>query len=175
MARILGLDLGSYSVKAIVLESTMRGFTVKASHEIIVPTEGERADRLKAALSQLHATGVAAADQIVVALPGLASATHALSMPFSDPKKIDATIGFEVEGQLPFDLSEAVFDYQIASSDERGANLLVGVVKKDDLTAVLTTLQEAKFDPRIVTHPALAHQNLLMTLPEAMEIGRAHV
>jgi len=168
MARILGLDLGSYSVKAVVLESTMRGYTVKACHEVIVLTEGERSDRLKAALTKLHATGVGAADQIVVALPGLASATHTLSMPFSDPKKIDATIGFEVEGQLPFDLSEAVFDYQIASSDERGANLLVGVVKKDDLATVLTALQESKLDPRIVTHPALAYQNLLTTLPEAM-------
>ncbi len=168
MARILGLDIGSYAVKAVVLESTMRGFTVKGHHEVLMPTEGERADRLKSALTQLHATAAAGADQIVVALPGLASATHSLTMPFSDPKKIDATIGFEVESQLPFDLSEAVFDYQLASSDERGANLLVGVVKKDDLSLLLTALKESKFDPRIVTHPALVYQTLFGTLPASM-------
>lgn len=168
MARVLGLDLGSYSVKAVVLESTMRGFTVKSHHEVAMPAEGERPERLQRALAELAATPATGADQIVIALPGMASATHAVTMPFSDAKKIDATIGFEVESQLPFDLDEAVFDYQIANTDERGTNLLVGVVKKTDLSALLETLHSSKFDPRIVTHPALAFQNVLNTLPASV-------
>lgn len=165
MARILGLDIGSHAVKAVVLESALRGFTVKGHFEVSVPAEGDRLERLRAPLMQLRTTAAGGADNIVVALPGLASATHSLSMPFSDAKKIEATIGFEVEGQLPFDLSEAVFDYQVASSNEQGANLLVGVVKKDDLGPLLTLLSDVKFDPRIVTHPALVYQSLLTSLP----------
>ncbi len=86
-------------------------------------------------------------------------------MPFNDPKKIEAALGFEVESQLPFDLSEAVWDYQVASTDEKGAQLLVGVVKKAELTALLASLKEAKVEPRIVTHPGLVYQNLLAALP----------
>src|SRR4051812_12253219 len=121
MARILGLDLGSYSVKAVVLETNLRGFTTQAYAEVVCAGEGERLDRIKAALPELMAKGPFVADTIVVALPGPSLATHQISMPFSDPKKIEATLAFEVEGQLPFDLSQAVWDYQVATSDEKGS------------------------------------------------------
>ena len=163
MARILGLDLGSYSVKAVVLETTLRGFTTQAFGEVRCG-EGERLDRIKAALPELMAKGFSG-DTIVVALPGPSLATHQLSMPFSDPKKIEATLGFEVESQLPFDLAEAVWDYQVATSDDKGSQLMVGVVKKDELAALLAALKEAKVEPRVVTHPGLVYQNLLAALP----------
>jgi general secretion pathway protein L len=164
MARILGLDLGSYSVKAVVLETNLRGFTTQAFAEVRCG-EGERLDRIKAVLPELFSKGPFTADTVVVALPGPSLATHQLSMPFSDPKKIEATLAFEVEGQLPFDLSEAVWDYQLASSDEKGSQLMVGVVKRDELSSLLASLKDAKVDPRVVTHPGLVYQNLLAALP----------
>ncbi len=174
MARILGLDLGSHSVKGVLIETTLRGHTVRHVAEAPLPLEGERPARLSQAIATLlaEAHGRLAADTITVALPGAALATHPITLPFSDPKKIDATLGFEVEGQLPFDLSEAVYDYQIASATDAGASLNVGVVKKDELGALLELLKAAKVDPRIVTHPGLVLQGLLgvmahANLPEA--------
>ena len=49
-------------------------------------------------------------EQVMVSLPGANLATHALSLPFSDPKKLEATIPFEIEGQIPFELSDAVME-----------------------------------------------------------------
>ena len=69
MARILGLDLGSYSVKAVLFESNIRGPTTKAYAEVR-RAEGERAETLRAALHQLFAEHPMPADQIIVALPG---------------------------------------------------------------------------------------------------------
>ncbi len=166
MARILGLDLGSYSVKAVVLETNLRGYSTIGYGEVRCG-EGERLERIKAAIPQLLTKGPFGADTVVVALPGPSLATHQLAMPFSDPKKIEATLGFEVESQLPFDLSEAVWDYQVASSDEKGSQLVVGVVKKDELSTLLTSLKEAKVEPKVVTHPGLVYQSLLASLPAA--------
>lgn len=166
MARILGLDLGSHSVKAVVLETTLRGYTTRAFASVRCGTgDAPLVDRIKAALPELFAKGPFAADAVVVALPGPSLATHQLVMPFSDPKKIESALGFEVESQLPFDLSEAVFDYQVASTDEKGTQLMVGVVKKAELAGLLASLKEAKVEPRIVTHPGLVYQNLLAALP----------
>jgi general secretion pathway protein L len=161
MARIVGLDLGSKSVKALVLESTMRGTAVKQYLSAPMPSEGDRLERFRTALTSLQQQGLSAVDSVVVAVPGATLATHAVSMPFSDAKKIEATLGFEVEGQLPYDLSEAVYDYQVASAEENGAQLLVGVTKKDELAALLALLKEFKLDPRVVTHAGLAYQNVL--------------
>lgn len=166
MARILGLDLGSYSVKAVLLETNLRGSAV--TRWVEVPrAEGDKAASLAAALTALNSPPLNA-DQVVVSLPGLSFATHSVRLPFSDSKRIDATLPFEVEGQLPFDLSEASFDYQVASADEKSSQLLVGVVRKPELEALLAPLQEAKLEPRIVTHPGLAYQSLLPTLPAKM-------
>ncbi len=169
MARILGLDLGSHTVKAVLFETSMRTATPKAYAEVRRALEGDKAQTLRAALTTLLADNPLAADQVVVALPGPGLATHMLSLPFTDPKRLEATIGFEVEGQLPFDLSEAVYDYQVASQQERKSELLVGVVRKEEVRTLLAGLTELKVDPRLITHPALAYQNLLLALPQLFD------
>ncbi len=165
MARVLGLDLGSYSVKAVLFDGSLRGYTVKGFAKARVPAGGERVDALRAALTELVSHQPLAAEQVVVALPGPSLATHLLTLPFTDAKRIEATIPFEIEGQLPFNLEDAVFDYQVAAAREKASDLIVGVVRKDELRALLAMLQELKLDPRIVTHPGFAYQNLLLAAP----------
>jgi general secretion pathway protein L len=156
MARILGLDLGSHSVKGLLLDTNTRGGGIKAQAEVR-RGEGDRQETLRAALRELLAhPELQHADQVVVALPGQSLATHQLAMPFSDPKRIEATIPFEVESQLPFELSEAVFDYQVASLvKDKGSELLVGVVRREELSGLLGLLAELGVDPRVVTHPGI--------------------
>lgn len=168
MARVLGLDLGSHTVKAVLLETTLRGFQVKSYTTAVVPTEGERLPRLEAAVHQLLASAPLTADTVVVSVPGVSMATHSLALPFSDQKKVEAALSGEVADQLPFDLDEAIYDYQAnetKTGDVKGAQVLVGVVRKEELGALLESLKRSKLDPRIVTHPGLAYQNVLATLP----------
>lgn len=171
MARILGLDLGSHAVKGVVLEAKTKTHTTHGFAEVRRAQEGERADTLRAAvqelLGQLPPGNV---DQIVVALPGPALTTHALSLPFSDAKRIEATLPFEVGSQLPVDISDVVYDYQVVGlkdgeGKEKASDLLVGVVRKEELAELLALLSELKVDPRIVTHPGLAYQNLFQQHP----------
>lgn len=170
MAVILGLDLGSHSVKGLWLESNMRASQVRAFKEVpLPPVSAELADlpsRTKVALQQLFASQPMNADQVVIALPGPAIATHSITLPFVDAKKVEATIPFEVESLLPFDLSEAVYDYQLASVHDQKSDLLVGLVRQGELSTLLSWLEELKIDPRIVTHPGINLWNLV-TPPNA--------
>ena len=70
MARVLGLDLGSHTLKAVVVETTYRGATVKSYFTAPVPPDGERMDRLKAALPRLLEQGAGHVDSVVISLPG---------------------------------------------------------------------------------------------------------
>jgi general secretion pathway protein L len=176
MARILGLDLGSHSVKGVVLESKTKGHTVKGFAEVRRAPEGERADTLRTAVQELIGQlPPGHPDQVVIALPGPSLTTHALSLPFSDGKRIEATLPFEIGSQLPFDISDAVYDYQVVGlkevegSKEKASDLLVGVVRKEELQSLLALLADLQLDPRIVTHPGLAYQNLLQQAPGLFE------
>jgi general secretion pathway protein L len=170
MAKVLGLDLGSHSVKGLLLETNLRGAVARAWGQAPVPPEGSPAERLQAAVAALLAPGdLAGSDAVVVALPGISLATHPLSLPFADPRKVEAALAGEVESQLPFELDDAVYDHQVTQADEKGTQLLVGVVLKPELEGFLETLKGAKVDPRIVTHPGLVYQNLLQVMAPAPE------
>lgn len=171
MARVLGLDLGSYSVKGLLVEQSLRATQTRGYYEVSRPQVGERQETLRAALLELLERLPERPEQVVVALPGPALATHQLILPFADPKRIEATIPFEVESQLPFDLSAAVYDYQpvgVSDGAEKKSDLIVGVTRREELQWLLTMLAELKLDPRVVTHPAIAYQNLFLAQPAVM-------
>jgi general secretion pathway protein L len=170
MARVLGLDLGSYSVKGLLTETAKKGAGARTLVEVRRQEGADRAETLRAALQELVGQlPPGHIDQVVVALPGPALATHVLTLPFTDPKRIEATLPFEVEGQLPFDLAEAVFDYQqVGTTKDKGAELLVGVVRREELKALLDVLHAFKLDARVVTHPAVAYQNVLSLSPSPL-------
>ena len=167
MARVLGLDLGSYSLKGVLLEATGRGTSVLSY------AETRRADEapLDEALAVFLAENAWAPDQVVVALPGPSAATHVFTLPFTDSKRIAATLPFEVEGELPFELSQVVFDHQVTRRRANATDLIVGLVRREELGELLKTLAARGLDPRVVTHPAIAYQNLFLAAPERFEVA----
>lgn len=167
MARVLGLDLGSHAVKGVLFETSMRGYQTRLAVSVRRAQEGDRTETLKAALTELFTQHPVQADQVVVALPGPTLATHVVTLPFSDPRKIEQTLPFEIEGQLPYDISEVVFDYQVASTKDKKSDILVGLVRKTELKALIDTLAELKLTPKVITHPGIAYQNVLATMSAA--------
>src|SRR5208283_4351189 len=166
MPRILGLDLGSYAVKAVVLD--VGRSTSLAGWAEIRRGEGALPESLLAALAALRAEHPWQTDQVVVAMPGTSLATHALVLPFKDAKRLEAALPFEVESQLPVELEDVVFDYQLGQRTEQGTELLVGVAQKSEVRSLLALLSQAGFEPRVVTHPALVYRSLFVGRPELL-------
>ena len=99
--RILGVDLGSWSVKAVLLETGFRGFKVEKAVELPIAPAGETADgeeppvlaeRQALALSELLADEVLRADAQVAAFPGEDAAIRFVWLPFADQRKVDQVI-----------------------------------------------------------------------------------
>lgn len=164
--QILGLDLGAHAVKAVLLESTYRGFAVLDVARAPVPAaEGEDAPpllaRQAAALNDLLAARGWRVDEAVVAFPGAAVSSNVVTLPFTDPRRIEQTIGFEVEGQIPFELAQVAWDWQPLGARDGKTDLLVGVVRREELTALLAALAHGGVDPRAVVPAGPAYAALL--------------
>jgi general secretion pathway protein L len=162
---ILGLDLGSHSVKGVLVEGTLRGWTVAGIARVPVPAspEGEERplrDRQLAALRELLAARGWQPDAVVAAVPGATAASHVVSLPFTDPRRIEQTIAFEVEGQIPFELAEVAWDWQPMLERDGKSELYVGVVRKEELAGLLAGLATAAVDPRAVVPAAPAYASL---------------
>jgi general secretion pathway protein L len=165
--RILGLDVGASRVKGVLLESSYRGFSLvdAAAEPVAPPAEGAEQplrERQAAAVQRLVAARGWHFETVMASLPGV-SATHVVSLPFTDPRRIEQTIGFEVEAQIPFDLAEVAWDWQPLTAPEGRADLLVGVVRKEELAGLLAGLAGAGIDPRAVIPPGPAYASLWAT------------
>lgn len=165
--RILGLDVGASRVKGVLLETTYRGFAVlDAAAEPLAPAGGDGEpplrQRQEAALQRLLAARGWQFDTALAAIPG-AAAMHVISLPFSDVRRVDQTIGFEVEAQIPFDLSDVALDWQPLHMSPERSDLLVGVVRREELAGLLATLSGAGVDPRAVVPAGPAYASLWAT------------
>ncbi len=154
---MLGLDLGARAVKAVLLESSYRGFSVlgHATVPLAPATEGEtlRA-RQAAALSRLLTEQGWRPDGCVATVPGATLASHVITLPFTDPRRIAQTLAFEVEAQIPWELDEAAWDWEPLGVRGTATDLWVGVGPKAELTGLLAVLAGAGIDPRVVAPPA---------------------
>lgn len=171
--RIVGLDLGSHSIKVIHVEPRGRAgdFEVVAYEEVPLPPaeigEGEPLPldaRHEIALKDLDERGLLAGDLVVTGLPGDAAAVRTLKFPFSDPRKIEQALPFELESEIPFDIEDVVYAWSLLS--ERGNRaggefeVLVAFARREAVADHLDLLARAGVDPRHVEFDALALDDL---------------
>ncbi len=162
--RIAGLDLGAASVKAVLLESSFRGYAVVDAASVPVAPAGEAGPTLRerqaAALKELLGARGWRFDTAVAAWPGSGAASHLVTLPFSDPRRIGETVQFEVEGQIPFGLAEVAWDWQVLGTRDGRTDLYVGVVRRDEMKALLEVLAGVGIDPQVVLPAGPAHAAL---------------
>ncbi len=155
---ILGLDLGTRAVKAVLLESAYRGFSVAGHAEVPLEpaTEGlpSLRQRQAAALGRLLAEQGWKVDACVAVMPGATVASHVITLPFTDQRRIEQTIGFEVESQIPYELADSAWDWQPLAERGGAADLWVGVAPRAELTGLLALLAGAGLDPRTIAPAA---------------------
>jgi len=154
--RILGVDVGSYSVKLALMETSLRRTKIVSVAELPVPDGGDG----QQILGQELASGRWKADTVVAALGGEAAMVRYLSFPFMDPRKIAPIVGYEMEGQIPYELDEVVFDHVILErSNEDGqpsARVVVVAAEIGRAKAVVDWLRGVGLDPDPLTVEPLA-------------------
>src|SRR5512142_644197 len=130
--RILGIDLGAHWVKAVLLESTYRGYLVLGHGAALVEPPAEGATLLArqvAALEALIADRGWKVGDAVAALPGAGLSSSIVTLPFTDLRRVEQTIGFEVEEQIPFELSGVAWDWQLLAVRDGRSDLFVGLAR----------------------------------------------
>ena len=138
----LGIDIGSSAVKVAVVRSAYRRTTLDALVKVDV-VRSEDGVEVGSALRAAVDAALAAAgqpDAVAVAVDGTRGTVRTIALPAAAIRQVAEVLPFELESQIPFEMSESVFDYRLLPrparvGDEADATevpLLVGVVRIEE-------------------------------------------
>jgi type IV pilus assembly protein PilM len=162
MQKIIGLDIGSYSIKAVEIVNTLKSYEVTNFYEKVIPisTHEEREMTVAACMESLFIENELLADRIVTAMPGQFISSRVVPFSFHDPVKISRAIFAEIEEVVPFNLDDMILDHQILGSNYGKTFALAVLTRKAFLKNFLDLLHRIDIDPKIIDVDSLAFYNL---------------
>lgn len=198
--RLLGLDVGSWSIKVAYLDAKDGGGRGADSETIesesapstaatpspatpgIPDVPGaENSDSLSAralAMQTLMARVTSGEDTVATAIPGTDAVTLHIDVPFSEKAKAASVLPHLLMDRLPVGIQEVVWDFQMQNREAQ-AEALVGFVRRNPLRDFLAENNQAGVDPVRVMLPEHALAVAFKTLhPQEtaalIDIGHAH-
>ncbi|MBI5835643.1 MAG: type IV pilus assembly protein PilM [Candidatus Eisenbacteria bacterium] len=164
---VVGLDLGSHTIKAVELETTPAGPRLinmgvsEPLDEAIV--DGEIIDRQMVvdALRRLFETRRFKSKRVVTSVSGRAVIVKPITMDRLGETEARQAIVWEAEQHVPYDVNDVVLDFEILDPQGEGKQMQVLLVaaKKDLVMSQADLLREAGLTPVAVDVDSFAIQN----------------
>ena len=164
---IVGLDIGSNSIKAV--ELLRRRGEVMVSHvgleplasDIVVDSMIVDSGSVASAISKIFAEQAFKAKQVATSVSGHSVIVKKISMQTMDEPELGEAVRNEAAQYIPFDMSDVNVDYQVLSESLDGPTIdvLLVAVKKDKVLNYTNALQLSGRQPAIVDIDAFALQN----------------
>ena len=160
---ICGIDVGTYSVKFAFLEVGFRTHTLRGLMETAI---GAGEAPLLAAADRGRArgagAGVGARSTPYLAVPGDQLSVRVLELPFSDSRKIDQVVGYELEGpDRPLRSRTSCSITWSSASGPKGATVMAAAARRDDLAALVAAAEDHGVHPRALFAAPLIYRTLL--------------
>ncbi len=164
---IVGLDIGSNSIKAVELQRN-RGEVV-VSHvgveslasDIVVDSMIVDSGSVAGSISRIFSEKAFKGKQVATSVSGHSVIVKKISMQTMDEPELGEAVRNEAAQYIPFDMSEVNVDYQVLSESLGGPTIdvLLVAVKKDKVLNYTNALQLSGRQPAIVDIDAFALQN----------------
>lgn len=159
---VVGLDIGSDAVKAVILRRSRGAWTLVGAAEAPMNDSGTSDPELVAeALREVLDTLRVRRGRISAALPGSAAIVKRLSLPAMTEAELAEAIPWEAEQYIPFDLAEVQLDYQVLPPDHAGGatDVLLVAAKKDRIESRTDAIIRSGRQPVILDLEAFALVN----------------
>jgi len=165
---IIGLDIGSRSIKAAEIVETKRGSTLKNFGIIDIPhgaiEEGtiNNPETVAESLQQLFKSSGFNESNVAVSIGGYSVIVKKILVQTMAEEQLHETIHFEAEQYIPFDISDVNLDFQILGESETNPNqmnVFLVAAKKEMLDDYINLVNLAGLNPCIIDVESFALQN----------------
>ncbi|MBT8341780.1 MAG: type IV pilus assembly protein PilM [Desulfatitalea sp.] len=167
--RLVGLDIGSKSVKAAEIVEGKRGYTLSRFGMVDIGPglieEGAVKDPETVAeiLRSLFKSYGIKNHKVAISIGGYSVIVKKISVQNATEEQLQDTIHFEAEQYIPFDINDVNLDFQILGENENNPNqmnVLLVAAKKEMVNDYVSLAELAGLEPRIIDVDAFALQNI---------------
>ena len=165
---LIGLDIGSGSIKAAEIVETKHGGTLKnfgiidIAHGAIEERTINNPETVAESLQQLFKSSGFNENNVAVSIGGYSVIVKKIVVQTMAEEKLQETIHFEAEQYIPFDISDVNLDFQILGESESNPNqmnVFLVAAKKEMLDDYINLMNLAGLNPCIIDVESFALQN----------------
>jgi type IV pilus assembly protein PilM len=165
---LIGLDIGSRSIKAAEIVETKRGSTLKnfgtidIAHGAIEEGTINDPETVAESLQQLMKSCGIRESNVAVSIGGYSVIVKKIIVQTMAEEQLQETIHFEAEQYIPFDISDVNLDFQILGESESNPNqmnVFLVAAKKEMVDDYINLINLAGLNPCIIDVEAFALQN----------------
>jgi len=175
--QLIGLDIGSHSVKLVELEDTKKGMVLKNFGIIGLPQDAivegsiKEMEIVSSAIKTLYKHLKVKNKNVVTSISGYSVIVKKISVQKRGEAELETTIQDEAEQYIPFDINDVNLDYEVLSQpdqkeEEKGAkedkgfmDVMLVAAKKDIVEDYVSLLHLTGLSPAILDVDAFAVQN----------------
>jgi type IV pilus assembly protein PilM len=169
---VIGLDIGTSSIKVVELSETNRGYRLVNCAMSPIPPEaivdGSLMDSVVIVdtIRELIKSFKIKTKEVATSISGHSVIVKKISLPVITEDELAESIQWEAERYIPFDASDVNIDFQILGANEENDELMDVILvaaKKDIINDYLSVLLEAGLNPVIIDIDAFALENMYQT------------
>ncbi len=166
---IIGIDVGSSAVKMVRLRPSRGSYHLEnigiapLNPEIIVDNTIMDSAAVIDAIQNLLKSMKIKTKRIATSISGHSVIIRKISLPLMTEDELDASIQWEAEQYIPFDISEVNIDFQILGPDEKDPsqmNVMLVAAKKDFVDDYLAVFTEVGLEPMVMDIDCFAVENM---------------
>ncbi len=166
---IVGIDIGSRTIKVAQVEENKKGWAIRKFGMIdIAPgliEEGavKNPEAVAYLIRQLFSSQKIKENNVAVSIGGYSTIVKNISVPAMEEEQLQEMIQYEAEQYIPFDINDVNLDFQIIGENEinpNQMNVLLVAAKKEMVNDYVNLVQLVGLNPCIIDVDAFALQNI---------------
>ncbi len=168
--RSIGIDIGEYSIKVVELLQNKKNISINQIQEKVLNLSGSDGDRELEAIEfmrSLMSSQDFSNTRFVMAVRQDKVTSRFKTFPFSDRQKIQKSLSFEMEEDIPFDADNCIFEAKVVRTQGLTAEVLANAVPKRHIEKIISLASDFGIELHCITVEGLAFANLFEAWDQA--------
>lgn len=162
---LVGLDIGSNSVKAVELQGKAGNLSLQSlglenlEPDTVVDGQIMELNSVANAIAEVFRAHQIKTERVAAGVSGSSVIVKNIIVPQMSQAELEESIDWHAEEHIPFDIADVSMDYQVIGSGPDSLHVLMAACKRDFVANIKQAIQLAGKQPAIIDVDAFALQN----------------